>query len=133
MVKYFRSVLNSVSAHLPGYLWKGPLKLDFLDIYLTLFFAVRKLKNTSALRVVFFLKIFKIKFKLRNYKKKIETIFFASEIIASDIYLTTFFAFRKFKNTSGVRVIFFLKMCKIESKLRKLKKKKFTKYFLFLR
>ena len=75
MVKYFRSVLNSVSAHLPGYLWKGRLKLDFLDIYLTLFFAVRKLKNTSALRVVFFLKIFKIKFKLKNYKKKLRQYF----------------------------------------------------------
>ena len=49
-----------------------------------------------------------------------------------DIYQTTSFRVRKFENTSAMRVIYFLKMFKVESKLRKLKKK-FRKYFLFLR
>ena len=39
---------NSFSTRLPCYLWKSPQKRDFLDIYLTTFFGVRKLKNTSA-------------------------------------------------------------------------------------
>ena len=46
--------MNSVSAHLPFYLSKSPLKWDFLDIYLTTLFRVRKFKNTSAMRVTFF-------------------------------------------------------------------------------
>ena len=49
-----------------------------------------------------------------------------------DIYLTTFFGVHNFKNISAMRVIFFLKMLKIESKFPKCKKK-FRKGFLFLR
>ena len=45
-----------------------------------------------------------------------------------DIYLTTYFGVRNFKNTSVMGVIFFLKMVKIESKFRK-SKKTFRKYF----
>ena len=46
-----RSVLNKFSAHLPRYLSNGPLKGDFLDIYLTTSFGVRKFNNTAAIRV----------------------------------------------------------------------------------
>ena len=63
------------------FLWKGALKWVFLDIYLTTFFAARNFQNTSAVRVIFFLKICKIEFQ--TIKKKIHKIFFVSEIIAS--------------------------------------------------
>ena len=55
----------------------------------------------------------------------------------SDIYVTTFFGVPTFKNTSPIRVILFLKMFNIESKLnkrkKKKKKKKMRKGFSFLR
>ena len=41
-----------------------------------------------------------------------------------DSYLTTFFRVEKFKNTIARRVIFFLKMFKIEPKFKNKKKKK---------
>ena len=47
-------------------------------------FGVRKFKNTSAMRVSFFLKMFKIGSKFRKCKKKIAKIFFVSEIKASE-------------------------------------------------
>ena len=54
------SDFNSKRSHLLCCLWKGPLKLDFLDIYLTAFFGVRNFGNTWAIRLIFFLKMFKI-------------------------------------------------------------------------
>ena len=61
---------DSVSARLPCYFLKGPLKRDFLDIYLTTFFGLHKFKKTSAMRVIFFLKTFKIESKFWKTKKK---------------------------------------------------------------
>ena len=66
---------NSVSARLPCYLSKGPLKRDFLDIYLTTSFGIPNFKNTSAVRVIFFLENFKIESKFRKCKTKLENIF----------------------------------------------------------
>ena len=54
---------------------KGPLKRDFLDIYQTTFFGVRMFKTTSAMRVIFFRKIFKLDLNLENGKKNSENIF----------------------------------------------------------
>ena len=71
MVEVLSSALNSLSPLLPCYSWKGPLKRDFLEIYLTTPFGFRNLKNGSTMRVRFFLKMFKIKGKFRNAKKKI--------------------------------------------------------------
>ena len=48
----------------------GPLTQDFLDNYLTMLFGVRKFKYTSAISVIFFLKMFKIECKFRKCKKK---------------------------------------------------------------
>ena len=78
--------MNSVSARLPRHLSKGALKEDFLDISLTRYFGVPKFKNTSARRVIFFLKMLKIQSKLRKCKKKkkIKKIIFVCEIIASE-------------------------------------------------
>ena len=45
---------NSVWAHLPCSLWKGPLKGDFPDIYLITFFGDRNFGNTSAMTVILF-------------------------------------------------------------------------------
>ena len=70
-----RSNFNSVSACLPCPLLKGPLKWEYLDIYLTTYFEVRKFKYTSAMRVILFSKMSKIESKFRKLKKKWETIF----------------------------------------------------------
>ena len=70
-----RLVLIPVSVRFPCYLSKGPLKRDILDIYLTTFLGVCKIKNTSAMRVIFLLEIFKIKFNFWKCEKKVENIF----------------------------------------------------------
>ena len=62
---------------------KGPLKRDCLDIYLTMPFGLRKFINTSAMRVIHFLKIFKIQCKFTKWKKNLK-LCFVSEIIASE-------------------------------------------------
>ena len=41
-------------------LWNPPLKRDFTGIYLITFFGDGDLGTTSAMRVIFFLKMFKI-------------------------------------------------------------------------
>ena len=46
------------------------MKQDFLDIYLTTFSGVRKLKNISAIKGIFFLEVFKIESKFRKCKRK---------------------------------------------------------------
>ena len=68
---------------LPCYLSKGPLKRDFLDIFFTKFSGVRKFKTTSAVQVIFFLKMFKIESRFPKFNKKLGKCFFVSEIIAS--------------------------------------------------
>ena len=47
----------------------------FLDIYLTAFFGVPKFKNTSPMRIIFFLKIFKMESKFAKCKKKLRKDF----------------------------------------------------------
>ena len=90
-----RSYFNSVWACLPCHLSNGPVKRDFLDIYLTSSSEVRNFKYTSAMRVIFFPKIFKIEYKFRKFKhqkkkkkkrkeKKNEKLFFVSEILSSE-------------------------------------------------
>ena len=44
-----RSDSNSVSTYLLSCLSKGPLKDDFLDIYLTTFFGALNFRNRSAM------------------------------------------------------------------------------------
>ena len=56
------------------FLWKGPLKRDFLVIYLTTFFGSGKFKNTSAMRVITFWKCSKFNLNLENGKKSLENI-----------------------------------------------------------
>ena len=61
------------------------LKLTFLDLYLTTFFGVRQFKNTFRLwGSSFFEKVQKLNLNIEN-AKKIEKIFFVSEIVASQI------------------------------------------------
>ena len=79
-------------ARLPCYLLKGPLKMDFLDIYLTMFFGENKFKNTSAMRVIFLLKKFKTESKFRKRPIKIQKKSFVFEIIASeDVAINCFY------------------------------------------
>ena len=60
MQRCCRSDLNSVWTKLPCCFSKGLYKQDFLDINLTTTFRIRNFENTSATRVIFFFKIFKI-------------------------------------------------------------------------
>ena len=74
--KYARGAAIHISrVFRPCYLLKGPLKWDFLDIYLTTFFGVHKFKNTSAMRVMFSLKMFKNESKFQKCKKKSKKFF----------------------------------------------------------
>ena len=57
----------------------------FTHIYLTTFFLVRNFKNTTAMRVIFFWKMFKIDPKYPKFRKKLgKNFFFFFEIIASE-------------------------------------------------
>ena len=70
MVKVLPLTFQQRFHRLPCYLLKGPLKGDFLDIYLTTSFGVPEFKNTSAMKVILILKMFKIESKSRKCKKK---------------------------------------------------------------
>ena len=74
----------SVWARLSCYLSKCPLKRDFLEIFLTTFFGVRKFKNTSAMRVIYFLKIFKIQSTFEKCREIWRKYLFVSGIIATE-------------------------------------------------
>ena len=63
---------------------EGSSERDFLDIYLTTFFGVRKFKNTSAMRVIFLFKMLKIESRSRKCENKMQKKSFLSEIIASE-------------------------------------------------
>ena len=66
--------------------------MDFLDIYLTMFFEENKFKNTSAMRVIFLLKMFNIESKFRKRPIKIQKKSFVFEIIASeDVAINCFY------------------------------------------
>ena len=56
------------------------MKQDFLDIYLTPFLGVGNFKNTSAMKVIFTVKMFKIFPKRKKNEKK----FSVSDITASE-------------------------------------------------
>ena len=53
---------------------KGPLKRDFLDIYLIMLFGVCQFKNTSAMRIIFFWKCSKLNLDFENAQKKWEKV-----------------------------------------------------------
>ena len=62
-------MLNSVWVRLPCWLLKGPLKRDFSDIFIITFLGVRSFKNTSAMRIIFFLKMFKTKSRFQKCRE----------------------------------------------------------------
>ena len=70
-----RSNFNSVRSPLACFLSKGPLKGDFLEICLTTFFGVRNFENTSAMRSIFSLKLFKILSTFQKCRKNWENVF----------------------------------------------------------
>ena len=70
-----RSDFNSVLPRLPCYFSRDLLKRDFLDIYLTTFFEVRKFKSKSARTVILFLKMLKIECKFQKCNKKLKKHF----------------------------------------------------------
>ena len=60
---------SRVWARLPCCLWTGRLKRYLWDIDLITFFGVRNLGDTSVLRVILFLKMFKFNVNIRNGEK----------------------------------------------------------------
>ena len=54
------SDFNSVSERLPCCFSTDPPKQDFLDNYVTTFVGVCNFRNTSTMRVIFFLRMFQI-------------------------------------------------------------------------
>ena len=95
MVKVVSFNFEQFSICLPFYLFNDPPKRDFLDIYLTTFFGVRKFKNTSANRVIFFFNMFKYDSKYRNCQKKNQQKFFVCEIIASENFAINCFCWEE--------------------------------------
>ena len=77
--KWCHSDFSTVWSHLPCCLSKGPLKQDFLDIYVTTFFLIRKFGNTSALRVILFRKCAKLYLHFKNAEKSWEKSFCFSD------------------------------------------------------
>ena len=65
----------SVSARLPCCLSRGPLKREFLDIYLSKSFGVGNFGNTEAMRVIFLWKCSKFNGDLENAENKQESVF----------------------------------------------------------
>ena len=57
--RYCDADFNSAWARLPRFLWKVPLKRDFLVIF-WLGFGVRNFGNTKSMRVIFIFKMFTI-------------------------------------------------------------------------
>ena len=53
----------------PFYLSNCRLKSDFLNVYLTTLFGIRNFGKTSAMRVIFFLKVFNIPLHFKNAEK----------------------------------------------------------------
>ena len=85
---------NSLSARFPCCLSKGPLKWDFLDTYLTMFFGVSKFKNTWVDWVTFFWKCSKLNLNLEN-ANRIQKIFFVSEKIPSENVAINCFCYKE--------------------------------------
>ena len=71
-LKLVYSDFSTVWSHLPCCLSKGPLKCDFLDIYLTTFFGIRSFGNTSYMRVIFYQKCSKVYLHFKNAEKNWE-------------------------------------------------------------
>ena len=67
----FKNVWSSLTSCFP----KGPLKEDFLEIYLTKFFGVRNFGNTSAVRVIFFGNYSKLNMYFKNAVTNSENVF----------------------------------------------------------
>ena len=77
--------MKSVWAGFPCSLLKGIQKRDFLEIYLTMVFQIRNFENRPAVRIIFFLKIFKILSSFLRCWKKVEKKFSVLGIIASHL------------------------------------------------
>ena len=54
---------------------EGSSETGLFRLYLTTYFEVRKIKNPSAMRVIFVLKMFKFKLNLENAKRKCRKTF----------------------------------------------------------
>ena len=75
MVKVVWFWFQGVWSCLPCCFSKGPLKRDFLDIYLTMFFGVCNFVNASAMMVIFLWKCSKINLVLQIAETNSENVF----------------------------------------------------------
>ena len=71
----FIQISSNFRSHLPCSLSKLPLRREFLDIYLTTFFAKRDFGKTSAMRGIFFWKCGKFYLHFKNAAENSEKAF----------------------------------------------------------
>ena len=67
------------------FLSKGPIKLDFTDIYLITFFGDANYGKTSAVRVIFFFGNVQNLMGISEIQRKIEKKYFVFEVIVSEL------------------------------------------------
>ena len=70
---------------LPFWFPKDPLKQDFLDIVVTMFFEVRNFGNTSAMRVILFFENVQNLNEISKMQQKIEQKFLVFQILATEL------------------------------------------------
>ena len=81
MVKGVSFRVQHCLIHLPCCLTKDPMKRDFLHIYLTTFLGIRNFRNTSAMGVIFFLKVWKILSTFQKCREIFWKIFFLDNLM----------------------------------------------------
>ena len=96
MWRWCHSAFKCFSGHLPCYLLKGPLRRDFLDIYLTTCFGVRNFKNRSAMRVIFCFNMYQIESKFRKCKNRLKNILFFGDNCSLKCCFNLFLLRRKY-------------------------------------
>ena len=74
MVKVVSLGFKQCLVHLTCCFRKGPMKADFLEIWLTTFFTVRNLGNTSAMKVIFAWKCSKFNLHFKNAEANRENV-----------------------------------------------------------
>ena len=67
--------MDNVWAHLACCFSTDALNWDFLGIYLVMLLGVHNFRNTSAMRVIFFSKMFEIKTRFQKIRKKLRESF----------------------------------------------------------
>ena len=103
---YCREVFSSLSDFLTSWLSITILTEGFLAIYVTTLLAVYNFGNTSAIKAIFFFKMFKIWRRFQKFWKKLRKFFFVFELIPFELVpLNTHFYREREYLSSGVHML----------------------------